>query len=159
MIWKGFEIEGIFKDLSHLNPFHLTTDIYGDAVELEFKFSSHCFSDEKAQGQKLPFHHEERYWSEERYEASLNLPTLIKERFLTSHAVPFRSQKREQYYYTETYDYVIFFDVRKPSDQSNKLKVHIVSAYEKDTWGKLPNGKATRIHWILTRRYKGLKVL
>jgi len=61
----------------------------------------------------------------------------------------------------EVYDYAIFFDINKPKDSDNVLKIKVISAYEVDQWGKnsLPKGKAKRIKWILGQRNKGLSAL
>lgn len=159
MDWRGFTINGEFKDLSHLNSFSMTTEIDGINIELIFTFLSHCFTDEKG-GTKMPFTHEERYWSNERYHLSLALPKLIKDKFLSKYAIVFKSHKSaEQYHYMEAYDYAIFFNINKPKNTNNTLKIKIISAYEVEQWGKntLPKGKPKRISWILSQRNKGLR--
>ncbi|MEZ6994383.1 MULTISPECIES: hypothetical protein [unclassified Aeromonas] len=154
MSWRGFEIEGEFRDLSHLGSFVMTVNVDSRDIELIVSFLSHCFTDEKG-GFRMPFKHEERYWSEERYKASFQLRGLIEKNFITSYAIPYLNKKRnEQYHYMEAYDYAIFFDINKPEGTEDTLKLKIVSAYELDQWGKgtVPKGKPKKVSWILSRR-------
>lgn len=154
MSWRGFHIEGEFKDLSHLSNFTMLVDVDGKPLELEVSFLSHCFSDEKG-GVLLPLKREVRYWSEDRYQASFRLRELIEANFISAYAIPYLNKKRnEQYHYMEAHDYAIFFDINKPEGTEDKLKLKIVSAYELDQWGKgaVPKGKAKRVSWILSRR-------
>ena len=152
--WKGFDINGTYKDLSHLQDFSIKTEIDGTEIKLTFSFLSHCFTDEKG-GFRMPFKQEERYWSEDRYELSKTLPDLLRSNFLDKYAIPYLNKKsHEQYHYMEIYDYAIFFDINKPDGTSNTLKIKIVSAYELDEWGKsgLPKNQPKRVRWILSQR-------
>lgn len=152
--WRGFHINGKFKDLSHLSTFTMYVDVDGKPIELEVSFLNHCFSDEKG-GVRLPFKYEERYWSEDRYQSSFQLRGLIEAKFMSSYAIPYLNKKQnEQYHYMESYDYAIFFDINKPKGSVDKLKLKIVSAYELDPWGSdtVPTGKAKKVSWILSRR-------
>ncbi|WP_412501903.1 hypothetical protein [Shewanella chilikensis] len=161
MSWKGFTIDGNFKDLSHLESFTMETAIDGINMKLVFSFLSHCFTDEKGEN-RMPFKNEERYWSEDRYELSKGLPDLIRKNFLINYAVPFLNKRRnEQYHYMEVHGYAIFFDINKPQDTTNELKIKIVSAYEVDEWGKhgLPKKGPKKVSWILSRRNQGLSAL
>lgn len=161
MTWRGFTIQGKWKDLSHLQAFDFVVEIDGQPLTLLVTFGNHCFTDEKENGPML-FRNDGRYWSEERYQCSLQLPRLIKEGFIAAYAIAYLSRKRaEQYHYTEIYDYAIFFDINKPANMPNTLRIKVVSAYELDQWGKetLPKGDPKKIKWILSQRVKGLTAL
>lgn len=161
MKWLGFKIGGIFKDLSHLNPFTMNITVDDVEIELNVSFYHHCFTDEKG-GERMPFRNEERYWSEDRYILSHQLPDLIRASFKEKYAVVYRNKKgTEQYHYMEVNDYAIFFDINKPIDKEDTLKVKIISAYELAAWGKssLPKGKPKKIKWIIGQRNKNLPAL
>ncbi|WP_020198199.1 hypothetical protein [Vibrio owensii] len=59
---------------------------------------------------------------------------MLEERFVESHAIPYYNHRKngEQYHYIEIHDYVIFFEITKPDNTDNELKVKIISAYELD---------------------------
>lgn len=161
MSWTGFNINGVFKDLSHLQSFTTVALIDGVEIALTFSFLNHCFTDEKGDVQ-MPFRYEERYWSEARYDLSKGLPDLIKRNFLDKYAVPFLNKKRnEQYHYMELYGYAIFFDINKPNGTTNELKIKIVSAYEVEEWGRLtlPKKSPKKVSWILSQRNQGKSAL
>ena len=163
MNWRGFNIDGQYYDLTHLCPFvvsHMVDDIQ---TNIRVTFGHHCFTDEKENGRCL-FKPDQRYWSQERYDLSFNLPVLVRDNLFSnsSYAVPYMNRhSNEQYHYMEAYDYAIFFDINKPSGSGDSLKVKIISAYEVDEWGKsgLPKGKAKRVSWILSQRLKGNYIL
>ena len=71
MTWTGFTIQGKRKDLTHLQGFDLDVEVDGQPLKLLVTFGSHCFTDEKENGPML--FKEGRYWSEERYQCSLQL--------------------------------------------------------------------------------------
>ena len=162
MNWRGFNIYGTYYSLDHINPFDMKVIIDGQEVTLHFTFGNHCFTDEKENG-PLIFRREGRYWSQERYESSKALPDLVKASFDSKkYAIPYLTRKnKEQYHYMETNDFAIFFDINKPSNPANYLKIKIVSAYELDQWGRetVPKGNAKRISWILSQRLKGKRAL
>lgn len=161
MNWSGFNIRGTYYDLTHLSPFSFDTKIDENTVTLHVTFGHHCFTDEKENG-PLIFKSDGRYWSHERYERTLQLPNLIREKLVESYAIAYISKKsNEQYHYTETHDYAIFFEAAKPENSNNELKIKVVSAYEIDQWGKqsLPKGSAKRVRWILSQRLQGKWIL
>jgi hypothetical protein len=159
MNWKGFDINGLWKDLSHLRPLSVEVPIDDMNVTLRVTFGSHCFTDEKGSGPEILIPGQTRYWSEDRYQASFKLPDLIRNEFITSYAVAFRSWSGgEQYHYLAIHDYAIFFDINKP-EIPDTLKIKVVSAYEMETWGSRPKGNAKKISWILSQRLQGKKVL
>jgi hypothetical protein len=158
--WTGFNIEGTFKDLSHLQSKTMQTEIGGQVVYLHVSYGTHCFSDEKENGQRLPFR-EERYWCEERYQRSHDLPKMLEGGFVESFATPYYNHRKngEQYHYMEIHDYVIFFEITKPSNTTNELNIKIISAYEQDGWGEVPPGKRYKVRWILSERLAGRSIL
>ena len=156
MNWRGFTIKGEWKDLSHLQPFSHEVEIDGQPVTLLVTFGSHCFTDEKENGPIL-FKKDGRYWSENRYQLSLQLPSIIRDRFIASYAVAYINKGvGEQYHYMEVYDYAIFFDINKPNIPDT-LRIKVVSAYEVESWGKgsIPKGEPKKIKWILSQRVQG----
>ena len=160
MTWKGFTIEGCFYDLRHLQSTSHDIEVDGNAVKLHVSYANHCFTDEKENGSLL-FRQESRYWCNDRYHRSKELPELIRTKLLENYAVPYMTKKGESYHYMESYDYAIFFSLSKPQDTINELKLRINSAYEVDDWGKgtMPKGKAKRVSWILSQRLQGKSVL
>ena len=171
MTWTGFQINGIHKKLDHLRTHEITTEINNRSMILKVSFGCHCFTDEKKNGPKLQFKEcrsksrckECRYWSEDRYIRSLELPSMIKNNFVDSYAVPYRHQHKngEQYHYLEIYDYAIFFEITKPEKINDMLNLKIVTAYEIDDWGKgnTPPGKKYKVRWILQERLAGNSIL
>lgn len=159
--WTSFNIYGKKYDLSHLQPFDHVVNVDGEQVTLHVTFGHHCFTDQKGNG-PLIYKNEGRYWSQERYECTLNLPRIIKENMIHAYAVPYLNLKNnEQYHYLELeeYEYAIFFDINRPENSTNRLKLKIVSAYERDQWGTAPKGSPKRISWIFSQRLKGMTAL
>lgn len=162
MTWTGFTINGVFKDLSHLQTKVMPIDIGGNTVLLNVSYGSHCFSDEKENDSKLSLRNEVRYWSEERYCGSLELPKILSSRFDSdSYVVAYYKTKKngEQYHYMGIHDYAIFFEITKPVNLNNTLNIKVISAYQKDSWGEMPKGKAYKIRWILGQRLEGNSIL
>ncbi|NOH36404.1 hypothetical protein [Vibrio chagasii] len=160
MTWKGFTIEGDFYDLTHLQSTSHDIEVDGNSVKLHVSYANHCFTDEKENGPIL-FRREGRYWCHERYQRSIELPELIRNKLIDNYAVPYMTKKGESYHYMEAFDYAIFFSISKPNGTTNELKLRVNSAYEVDDWGKgtLPKGKAKRVSWILSQRLQGKSVL
>ncbi|WP_323242790.1 hypothetical protein [Vibrio parahaemolyticus] len=133
----------------------------GQNVTLHVTFGHHCFTDEKGNA-PLIYPKEGRYWSQERYDCTHTLPNLIRTRFPVSYAIPYtKGKNKEQYHYMESNNYAIFFDINRPENTTNELKLKIVSAYELAQWGRetVPKGKPKKISWILSQRVKGLSAL
>ena len=127
--WTGFTINGEFLDLSHLQPFDHIVEIDGAQVTLHVTFGHHCFTDKKGNG-PLIYQDEGRYWSPDRYECTRKLPGIITDHFIDAYAVPYINLKNnEQYHYLEVkeFDYSIFFDINKPANTTNVLKLKVVS--------------------------------
>lgn len=161
MTWTTFDINGVTKDVSHLRSKTITVELKNQQVELHLRYGSHCFSDEKSNGFRLPFKGDERYWSEERYEKSLQLPEQMEQKFIDGYAVAYYNHRRngEQYHYTELDGYYIFFEISKPPNTKNQLNIKIISAYERDAWGRIPSGKPYKVRWILTERLAQRQIL
>ncbi len=158
---SGFLINGAWKDLSHLNGIEHYVYVNNKQVKLIFTFLNHCYTDEKGDVE-MPFKHERRYWSEERYQQSLQLPTLLAKEFTEKYAIAYRTRKgAEQYHYMEIHDYAIFFDISIPAGEPDTIKIKVVSAYNVDAWGRssLPKGKRFKLGWVLSRRIQGFKIL
>ena len=141
--------------MGHLAPFSMTHKISDLDVTISVSFGSHVFTDKKGLGPLL-YPRQARYFSEARYERSLELAKLIRDKFIDSYVIPYIDKdNNEVYHYMEIYDYAIFFDLRRKSD--NELKLIVISAYELDEWGAttLPTGKRIRARYIATLRLNG----
>jgi hypothetical protein len=173
MTWNGYDIKGTFKDLSHLKSKKIETEIDQTAISLNISYGDHCFTDEKNNGpflfsnrfwskQKNCWEFKDRYWSEDRYLMSLNLPKYIETSFFDAYAVPYYNKKRngEKYHYMEIFEYAIFFEITKPNIE-NTLNIKIISAYEVEPWGKetIPKGRPFKVRWILSQRLLGNSIL
>jgi hypothetical protein len=173
MTWNGYTIEGTFKDLSHLKSKTIETEIDQTAISLKISYADHCFTDEKNNGplvlqnkfwsrSKGRWEFKDRYWSEDRYLRSLDLPKHIETSFFDAYAVPYyhRKSNGEKYHYMEIYEYAIFFEITKPNIE-NTLNIKITSAYEVESWGRetIPKGKPFKVRWILSQRLLGKSIL
>ena len=113
MTWTGFNIQGQYKCLAHLQTNTIQVDVDGAQVSLHISYGHHCFTDSKENGPML-FKRDERYWCEERYEMSKDLPGMIEQNLVNAYAVPhYHATNNEQYHYMEAYDYAIFFNITK----------------------------------------------
>lgn len=160
MSWKGFNIKGTYYDLTHLQKSTVQMTVDGKNVKVHISYGHHCFTDEKENGPML-FKKDGRYWCNERYECSKNLPAIIGTKLLENYAIPYISRKQENYHYMEAFDYAIFFHISKPENTTNELNLRIHSAYEVDQWGRetMPKGSPKRISWIMSERLQGRSVL
>ncbi len=141
--------------MAHLQPFKTVMVVDGQQIQVLVSFGNHVFTDEKNNGPCL-FKKEGRYFSRERWEESLNLPRMIEDNFIAAYAIAYNNRKKnETYYYTEANDYKIFFDVRKPPNTNNELRLKIISSYLIDTWGSLPKGNPVKTSYIMSLRLKG----
>ncbi len=164
MNWTQFTIKGKTYCCRHLQPRIYHAQLDGQAVTIQITFGNHCFTDEKEESVLL-FPREGRYWSQERYERSKQLPQLIAQALDTnSYCVAHYSNQNEQYHYVEADDYAIFFTVHKPQNSTDRLKIKVVSAYPIEEWGRsaIPSGKRTkrcRINFVLHERFNRRRVL
>ncbi len=164
MNWTEFNIKGKTYCCRHLQPRIYHAQLDGKAVQVQITFGNHCFTDQKEENVML-FPREGRYWSQERYELSKQLPQLIvKALDINQYCVAHYSGQNEQYHFLEVGDYAIFFTVHKPKNRQNFLRLKVVSAYPLEEWGKssLPQGKRTKrckINFVLHERFNGRRVL
>lgn len=154
-MWDDLNIQGKTYKMGHLSPFSMIHKISDTDVTFNVSFGNHVFTDNKETGPLL-YSKQKRYFSQERYERSLELADLIKQNFIDSYVVPYiDKQNNETYHYMEIYDYSIFFDIRKQGE--HVLKLVIISAYEVDDWGRssIPKGDAVRARYIAHLRLRG----
>lgn len=148
--------------LAHLQPFTVTSEIDGAKCDVHITFGHHVFTDEKETGDECNINNDPRYFCVERYNASLSLPALVTTMIIKQdyHLTAFHNKSSQEcFYHVDFVDYAIFMTIKKPGDQNNKLKVHIVSAYEKSKWGLLPNGPTKKMYFILSEKMKGNQIL
>lgn len=163
MIWTEFVIGGKTYCCRHLSPSTYKTNIGGKDVEIQITYNNHCFTDEKENGPVL-FNEgrRTRYWSQERYDASQDLPGIIAHALdSNAYCVPHYSGDNEQYHYIEAGDYAVFFNLNKPDNTEDQLKLKVVSAYPIEEWGKgaIPKGSPYKINYVFSLRLQGESVL
>lgn len=161
MQWKDTIINGAVKSMSHLQPFEMMFDVAGKPLTVRFEFGFHRFTDDKGHGELLTHKGEHRYFCPSRYFCSRQLRDYIKRRFIEGVAVPHNSRKGGQRYFClDLHEYAIFFSISKPVGTTNFLRLHVVSAYEVENWGRhsLPSGKPYKVRYILTMRNEGKSV-
>lgn len=164
-LYTNFLVNGRIYDLTHFNANTVKIKIDDEFYNASLEFGCHCFTDEKENG---PFYCIEgehtRYWSQQRYDDSLGLPSIIKRALLnhSTYVIPFKSKSggAEQYHYLDDGYFAIFFYVNSIDITQKTMKIYIVSAYDKTTYnGNLPKGKPYKLSWILSKRVKGEFVL
>lgn len=161
MQWNHLVINGVTKSMAHLQPFEMTFEVAGNQLTVRFEFGFHCFTDDKGNGEPLRHKHEHRYFCPSRYHCSTQLRDYIERRFYTGMVLPHNSKNSGQRYFClDLHDYAIFFSITKPAETTNLLRMHVISAYEVDTWGRhsLPKGKAFNTRYVLEMRNKGKSV-
>lgn len=124
-------------------------------MNISVAFSNHCFTDKKGTGQTLM---SGRYFCEERYQCSLDLPRILQQHLINGYIVPhFDRNSNEVYYYAHVFDYAIFFDLRPNANVPGGLVLFVTSAYELDQWGKgtVPKGNAVKFDYISHLRMNG----
>jgi hypothetical protein len=61
----------------------------------------------------------------------------------------------------DAHEYAIFFEIRKPQNMDNFLRLNVVSAYEVETWGRggMPSkGPLLNVRYVLEKRNEGVPV-
>lgn len=164
MNWRDIQYNGQNYSMGHLQPFFVESlNINGTPLKLRITFSHHVFTDEKGNGHMIKINNEERFFCRDRYDLSHELPKLIVKSLedRSTYVTAFKTKKGERYYHLFITDYVVFMELRKPAQTDNMLRLHIVSAYGLENWGrsKLPNGTSYRFHYVLEKRLKGESVL
>jgi hypothetical protein len=75
--------------------------------------------------------------------------------------VPHNSRKGGQRYFClDLHEHAIFFSISKPVDTTHYLRLHVISAYVVENWGRhsLPKGKPYNVRYILKMRNEGNSV-
>jgi hypothetical protein len=161
MQWNDLVINGATRSMAHLQPFEMLFDIAGQPLNVRFEFGFHCFSDDKGDGEPLLHKGERRYFCSTRYFCSRQLRDYIERRFIDGMAVPHNSRKGGQRYFClDLHEYAIFFSISKPANTTNYLRLHVISAYVLENWGRhsLPKGKPYNVRYILKMRNEGNSV-
>lgn len=146
--------------MSHLQPFSQVFRIEDVDITIHFSFGFHCFTDEKNDGKLISNRGERRYFSPSRWEASKELKQWILKRMLDARVTLYLDPKRQRRYFAmDLYDYALFFQITKPDNTVNTLKILVISAYPVDEWGRsgLPHkGPHHNLSWVLSQRAKGI---
>lgn len=162
MRWTEISDRGRRYCMAHLQPFTHMFCIDGRKVSIQFTFGFHCFTDEKGEGKLISNRGEQRYFAPTRWEASKELRPWILERMLDARVTLYYDPKRQRRYFClDLYDYAIFFQITKPADLVNTLKMLVISAYPVDQWGRgsLPHkGPHHNLSWVLLQRMQGISL-
>ncbi len=174
MRWKDFNYGGRAYDLSHLHPrvFRFTRpaeDAHAAEVfDVEVRFTLHCFSRGQRDGEAMdplgiyPNAYETRIFDFRRYEMSKRLPEIIQG---LPTRKPRHNKSRGNYFvveqvaeHGETFEYDIFFKVRKPG--KGRLELIVETAFVRDPgYGSTrPDGKPVRFWIILHNTRHGLAI-
>lgn len=160
MGWTDITDDGRVYSMAHLRPFTRVFKIAEVDIAISFTFGFHCFTDEKGNGKLISNRGEKRNFSTARWEASQQLREWICERMLSARVTLHRSPSQRRYFCLDLYDYAVFFQITKPENTMNLLKIIIVSAYPLDQWGRssMPKGQNQNLAWVLGQRAKGITV-
>ena len=154
------DTDGKVYSLAHLQPFTGIFRIEEVDITISFTFGFHCFTDEKGNGKWIDCRGERRSFAPDRWEASKELPTWIRERMLEATVRLFISNKQRRYFCLDIYDYALIFQTTKPQNTENTLKMLLITAYEVDQWGlsSLPKGPRHNLSWVLRQRALGINL-
>jgi hypothetical protein len=159
--WQSINNQGKMHDLEHIWP-HTVCFSHNDVTAIiRVTYGFHVYTDEKENGDKLIYKHDTRYFSPQRYELSFQLPRYIETMINNGNVTAYRSAKgHEQLFHMTIHDYALFFTLRKSPNEENVLKLHLISAYEVETWGRssLPRGKTYRWSFVLYSKLTGKKI-
>ncbi len=144
--------------MAHLQPFAHTLRIEDVDITIHFTFGFHCFTDEKGNGKLIFNRGERRNFSPTRWDASKELRGWICDRMLDARVTLHHSANQRRYYCLDIYDYALFFQITKPNNSVNQLKILIISAYPLDQWGRsnMPRGQNHKLSLVLSQRAKGI---
>jgi hypothetical protein len=162
MRWDNLTIDGRKVCMAHLQPTVRTFQLGASGVSVEFTFGLHCFTDSKENGALIvhPKTGEERYFCPNRYALSKQLIDYIDRRFIDSKVrAHFAGKNNRRYFCLDTHEYAIFFEIRKPQNIENFLRLNVVSAYEIETWGRggMPSkGPLLNVRYVLEKRNEGV---
>jgi hypothetical protein len=159
MSWTEISDNGRVYDMAHLQPFTHVFRIEDVDITIHFSFGFHCFTDEKDNGKVITNRGERRCFSPDRWEASKELKPWIFKRMLDAQVTMHLDQKRQRRYFAmDLYDYALIFNITKPDNTINTLKITMITAYPVDQWGRssLPKGQKQNLDWVLGQRAKGI---
>ena len=159
MSWTDIDNNGRVYSMSHLQRFSHVFRIDDVDITIHFTFGFHCFTDEKGDGKLIFNRGERRNFSPSRWEASKELQPWALKRMLDAHVTMHIDQKRQRRYFAmDLYDYALIFNITKPENTENTLKIMMITAYPVDQWGwsSLPKGKKQNLSWVLGQRAKGI---
>ncbi len=156
--WRDVNNFGQIYSLDHLHPVKHNVVIKGAVVSLDITFGFHVFTDEKESGCRIQHQREVRYFCPERHSGSLSL----KERILNAvsggeYVTVFTAKHGQRYYHLNANEDFILMEIRKPEGSVDTLRLHVVSAYTLDAWGRntLPRGKNKAFDFVLMQRLEG----
>lgn len=161
MSWTDIDDNGRVYSMSHLQPFAHVVRIDGVDITIHFSFGFHCFTDQKGDGKLILNRGERRNFSPSRWEASKELVPWVLRRMLDAHVTMHIDQKKQRRYFAmDLYDYALIFNITKPANTENTLKIMMITAYPVDQWGRssLPKGPKQNLSWVLGQRAKGITV-
>lgn len=164
MRWEDLTVDGKKVCMAHLQPTARAYQLAACNVCVEFTFGLHCFSDKKGNGPLIvhPKVREKRYFCSTRYSLSKQLIDYIDRRFIDSKVrAHFAGQNNRRYFCLDAHEYAIFFEIRKPLNRENFLRLNVVSAYEVEPWGRsgLPSkGPLYNVRYVLEKRNEGISV-
>lgn len=162
MSWTDITDNGRSYSMAHLQPFTHVVRVDDCDITIHFTFGFHCFTDEKDDGKLLFNRGERRYFSPKRWAASKELRPWITERMLDAQVRLHHDPKKQRRYFAmDLYDYALFFQITKPDNTVDTLKILLISAYEVDQWGRsnLPTkGPHHNLSWVISQRAKGIKL-
>jgi hypothetical protein len=153
--WGDVESFGRTYSLAHLHPVTHNVQVKGNTISLEITFGFHVFTDEKQSGCKLTHKNDERYFCPDRHAGSLSLENRILTAITEgSYVTAFTARQGQRYYHLNAHDDFILMEIRKPNGTNNCLRLHVVSAYTLDQWGRgsLPRGENKKFDFILSHR-------
>ncbi|MFK3818095.1 hypothetical protein ACI2KG_16065 [Pseudomonas sp. NPDC089407] len=161
MRWQNSIIDGRERCMAHLRPATHSFEISSRVISVDFTFGFHCFTDNKNEGPLItnPRSNEQRNFSQSRYDCSKLLPEFVARRFVDAKVrAHFAGRNNRRYFCLDTFDYAIFFEVRKLGGKENHLRVNVISAYQVDAWGRtsMPKGQLFNVRYILEKRNEGL---
>ncbi|RUO19975.1 hypothetical protein CWE08_08645 [Aliidiomarina iranensis] len=161
MRWKPYNFNDINYNLNHLHPHSMFTELSTEQrIEILVTYGFHVFTDEKQNEYEVNFRGESRYFSLSRYHSSFDLPNMLKKSLQNGYVARYLSKNRaEQFFHLDSNDYSVFFELRKPANRDNCLKLQVVSAYEVEQWGRstLPKGKKYKWTDVVYRKVNGNK--
>lgn len=161
MAWRDIRVGDEVYSMSHLHAQEHVVDVNGVAVTIELSFGFHVFTDEKQKGHLIRFKNEARYFCVERYEGSKTVtPRILAAIESGDYITAFISKVQGQrYYHLSLHDDFILMEIRKPADRPDTLRIHVVTAYTLDDWGRPTKGRNLKFKYVLEQRLQGKKIV